>query len=336
MIRRPPRSTLSSSSAASDVYKRQLYDPHMGMENMGLMLYSIVRFVKPKRVLEVGAGYSTVFILQALHDNATEMAQLKQVGSFHGMEDWLVEGSLESAEPAVLHCIDNQEHEVFVEHGGLGAVQKAAESLGLSHLLSIHDADFFDMSPADLAGGCPWDFMWFDGITNDDRWTQTFNRWWHELKAEGGLALVHSTLTNTVNKAWSSELAAEEATRMLATIDLKPLDGEVDLPGLAADLRQRSTEAWSDAHELVPMCYGMSKLRMSCTFELSEYPDTEALAECLVDQLEDQVSSTEVVNERLDSLGDFAMVGLLEPHKKYQNSFTMLQKRGDGYSEPLY
>src|SRR5674536_24388 len=26
MIRRPPRSTLSSSSAASDVYKRQLYD----------------------------------------------------------------------------------------------------------------------------------------------------------------------------------------------------------------------------------------------------------------------------------------------------------------------
>src|SRR5664280_3475687 len=26
MIRRPPRSTLSSSSAASDVYKRQMYD----------------------------------------------------------------------------------------------------------------------------------------------------------------------------------------------------------------------------------------------------------------------------------------------------------------------
>src|SRR5674536_77442 len=27
MIRRPPRSTLSSSSAASDVYKRQVYEP---------------------------------------------------------------------------------------------------------------------------------------------------------------------------------------------------------------------------------------------------------------------------------------------------------------------
>eukprot|EP00658_Telonema_sp_P-2_P022701 TRINITY_DN1907_c0_g1_i13.p1 TRINITY_DN1907_c0_g1~~TRINITY_DN1907_c0_g1_i13.p1 ORF type:complete len:118 (+),score=55.10 TRINITY_DN1907_c0_g1_i13:127-480(+) len=29
MIRRPPRSTLSSSSAASDVYKRQIQDPSM-------------------------------------------------------------------------------------------------------------------------------------------------------------------------------------------------------------------------------------------------------------------------------------------------------------------
>src|SRR5665648_830217 len=30
MIRRPPRSTLSSSSAASDVYKRQTVDTHFG------------------------------------------------------------------------------------------------------------------------------------------------------------------------------------------------------------------------------------------------------------------------------------------------------------------
>src|SRR5664279_5573712 len=33
MIRRPPRSTLSSSSAASDVYKRQVYE---GIEKIGI------------------------------------------------------------------------------------------------------------------------------------------------------------------------------------------------------------------------------------------------------------------------------------------------------------
>ena len=31
-----------------------------------------------------------------------------------------------------------------------------------------------------------------------------------------------------------------------------------------------------------------------------------------------------------------AAVRLLEPHKRYQNSFTMFQKRGSGFSEPIY
>lgn len=31
-----------------------------------------MRFHKPRRVLEVGAGYTTLFILQALRDNEAE------------------------------------------------------------------------------------------------------------------------------------------------------------------------------------------------------------------------------------------------------------------------
>ena len=50
-----------------------LYDLHMGCENMGPMLYTLVRFLKPRRVLEVGAGYTSIFILQALADNLEEM-----------------------------------------------------------------------------------------------------------------------------------------------------------------------------------------------------------------------------------------------------------------------
>ena len=42
-----------------------LYDMHMGCENMGPMLYSLIRFLKPKRVLEIGAGYTSLFLLQA-------------------------------------------------------------------------------------------------------------------------------------------------------------------------------------------------------------------------------------------------------------------------------
>jgi hypothetical protein len=36
-----------------------------------------VRFTKPRRVLEVGAGYTSLFLLQALQDNVNEVAALR-------------------------------------------------------------------------------------------------------------------------------------------------------------------------------------------------------------------------------------------------------------------
>ena len=37
--------------------------------NQGPMLYALVKFIKPGRVLEVGAGYTSLWLLQALRDN---------------------------------------------------------------------------------------------------------------------------------------------------------------------------------------------------------------------------------------------------------------------------
>jgi hypothetical protein len=36
------------------------------VENMGPLLYTLIRFTKPRRILEVGAGYTSIYILQAL------------------------------------------------------------------------------------------------------------------------------------------------------------------------------------------------------------------------------------------------------------------------------
>jgi len=36
------------------------------------------------------------------------------------------------------------------------------------------------------------------------------------------------------------------------------------------------------------------------------------------------------------NLGMFDLWGLLEPHKRYQNSFSVFQKRSNMYTEPLY
>ena len=45
----------------------------MGAENLGPLLYAWVRFAKPANVLEIGAGYTSMFLLRALEDNAAEI-----------------------------------------------------------------------------------------------------------------------------------------------------------------------------------------------------------------------------------------------------------------------
>ena len=41
-------------------------DPHMGVENMGPLLHALIRFTKPRRVFEIGAGATSLYILQVV------------------------------------------------------------------------------------------------------------------------------------------------------------------------------------------------------------------------------------------------------------------------------
>eukprot|EP01043_Picozoa_sp_COSAG02_P077535 COSAG02_NODE_17014_length_1035_cov_4.650794_1_plen_335_part_01 len=220
---------------------------------MGPLLYSLIRFVKPRRILEVGAGYTTLFILQALKDNEAELKHLRAentvnaaVASCEGSVDsndnssgqetgFFVEEALNDSGHSFLHCVDNQEHDVFTAHGGLGAVVSVAADLGLGHLLQIHTADAFDLllgpaerieagkartatdavtsapptqhsGPTSTAMPSEWDMVWLDGITTDPRWPKYFEAIWPQLVDPGGLALVHSTLTNATNRQWLREL----------------------------------------------------------------------------------------------------------------------------------
>ena len=41
-------------------------------------------------------------------------------------------------------------------------------------------------------------------------------------------------------------------------------------------------------------------------------------------------------SDKRKGLGGFDLWGLLEPHKRYQNSFSVFQKRSNVYMEPIY
>ncbi|CAE7906578.1 NFI1 [Symbiodinium necroappetens] len=232
-----------------------LYSMHMGCENMGPLLHSLARFVKPRSCLEIGAGYTSAFLLQALEDNWREMQfweswRTSPKTSGPAPESWLVGGAEELAdlEGGVLHCVDNFAH----RHTTAPELFRVAQRLGLQRRLRLHldDARAFLEESNHLL----FDFIWLDGLLDfvppvngsvKDGIESFLALLWPQV-LPGGYVLLHSTLTNSAVREWIDAVA-------------KTSQGT---PG--------------------------------------------------------------------------ALLSLLEPHKKFQNSVSILQKRSDDFSEPIY
>ena len=98
----------------------------------------------------------------------------------------------------VLHCIDNMAHEHTTAH----VVTESASALGMSDRLRLHEADAYDDDlPSTLAPGVEFDFMFIDlGAAN--RVEGFMEAWWPRVRPEGGMVMVHSTLTNALSRGW--------------------------------------------------------------------------------------------------------------------------------------
>eukprot|EP00121_Abeoforma_whisleri_P001482 Awhi_evm1s1318 len=153
---------MALTGAEGSIYSREflditrpLYDMHMGTENMAGMLYNFIRFTKPKHVLEVGAGYTSVWILQALKDNFKEIQVYKELrrqdrAHINGTP-WSVDRYFEEEEASneigTLHCVDNLEH----AHTTADLVREAAEKLNMTGHLKMHYEDIFDMTSSSFS-----------------------------------------------------------------------------------------------------------------------------------------------------------------------------------------
>src|SRR5437016_1843739 len=51
------------------------FTPFSGTEHVAWLLYSLVKQTRPKVVVEYGAGYTTLFLLAALAENASDVKQ---------------------------------------------------------------------------------------------------------------------------------------------------------------------------------------------------------------------------------------------------------------------
>ena len=181
-----------------------LYNPHMGVENLGPLLYSLIRFVKVKRIVEIGAGYTSPWILQALKDNDDDMARIQKLtdqGQCRLLDiEWTVPPLDETATslPSSLLCIDNCEHQKETATGALAV----AKALGLEEYMEFMKADAFDLDldPESI------DLLWCDfGVGS--KMGQFAPGAWKSIRP-GGFLLCHSTLTNRGTRDWLEAVRA--------------------------------------------------------------------------------------------------------------------------------
>lgn len=192
---------LPQSPAMNEVFLHHLdtlYNPHMGVENLGLFLYSWIRFTKVRKVVEIGAGYTSLWILQALRDNDNELERIRQLGRRGGCLlldiPWAVPDMVEAydQEPASLLSVDNCKHQKETATGA----SAVAKTLGLDDYMEFRLGDAFDLDldPASV------DLLWCDfGVGS--RMADFCSTAWKCLRP-GGFLICHSTLTNRNTRAW--------------------------------------------------------------------------------------------------------------------------------------
>jgi predicted O-methyltransferase YrrM len=170
----------------------------MGVENLGPFLYTFLRMTKKRRIVEIGAGFTSLWILQALKDNDEEIEQVKSLQETGHCKllniDWTIDSELKSLdeEPARLLCIDNCEHQKETATGA----SAVAKSLGLNSYFEFQRGDAFDL---DL-GVETVDALWCDfGV--GARMKEFISSAWSCIRP-GGFLICHSTLTNHNTRQW--------------------------------------------------------------------------------------------------------------------------------------
>jgi hypothetical protein len=203
----------------------------MGVELMSPLLYDLVRCHRPRIVMEVGAGYSTLFLLQALADSRRdflaerELIQGRPRGDMVSGLRRLIEGRhplplglpdyyAQEYRPRLI-VIDDLSHAAT----SAGAVEHSAMSLGLSEFLSFRSGDFRGMSKKLATEDLPIDLLWFD-CGGFDHYRAVISEYWELVNPRGGLLLLHSTVTNVELRAILLSLKLKQATEAFRKFEL--------------------------------------------------------------------------------------------------------------------
>ncbi|MDH6578562.1 class I SAM-dependent methyltransferase [Kitasatospora sp. MAP5-34] len=170
--------------------------PEMGTDATAPMLYWLIRTTRPQHVLEVGMGYTTPFLAQALHDNAVAVElERSRLGDPDAAELQPMAHPAYYEQPyrPRLVCIDRMTDPT----SSAPRAMKVLDELGLSGLCTVLEGDLTGSGEAVRQELGLVDFAWID--TWD---TLAFVReYWELINPAGGMLAVHYLMTYPQGRA---------------------------------------------------------------------------------------------------------------------------------------
>lgn len=190
---------------------KELFSPTMGTENIGPFIYDIIKITRARKILEIGGGYTSIFILKALADNEKLFS-----------DDSVIEKSLKNdayynsiINDAQLHLVDDLSHPQTTAN----LISNKAKKLNLESFLTLHDADFMSFANKFPKSELPLDLLWLD--CGDLNAYQIFLKEYFPLvNKSGGIVLIHSLLTNLHGQFFLKQLKLSQATNQFNDFEL--------------------------------------------------------------------------------------------------------------------
>jgi predicted O-methyltransferase YrrM len=179
-------------------------------ENVGPFIYSTIKTIRPKKILEIGAGYTSIFFAKALKEIEEEdnfdLQLLKDQKSDPNWErrHKLLNKNYQFGSDSKLIIVDNFSKE---KHDTARPVDNAIKKLHLNKYIDFVEADGMDLQQINemISNSLPLDFVFLD-FGAGAALPILFKFYFEKINSFGGYIMVHSTLTNAMHRLWLAEL----------------------------------------------------------------------------------------------------------------------------------
>lgn len=165
-----------------------LFDEGMGTENVGPLLYALAKMRRPKRVLAVGLGYTTLFLLKALCDSDVEAAYDRSIlaGDINNVKrrSVLSHERPNDSKPLLIGIDDFSD-----DNGRLASLDDSVERIGASEYFELRRERYQEFHNDQSLG---FGLVWIDCGHQTD-YAYLCNKFWPLVEGDGGLFAMHYT-----------------------------------------------------------------------------------------------------------------------------------------------